>query len=499
MHQLMHSFLGTTAPTEILDAVRRGDIPAFCLFKYSNVESPAQLRELCLSLHKAAEEGGFPPPIIGIDQEGGQLIAISGGATELPGNMALGATRDPQLAQQAGRVLGRELLAMGINMNFAPSLDVNINPENPVIGVRSFGDDPNLVAEMGAAQIRGMQAEGLMATAKHFPGHGDVAIDTHDTAPVIMHTMERVDAVELLPFRVALKAGVAAVMTAHIQFNALDMTQPATLSNAILGGLLRGEMGYEGLIITDAMDMHAVAQFGALKSVTAALQAGADLVLLGHLPDQMTLNQQTRAVVRPEAVARIQAAREASPRTLPSLDVVGCEEHQRIAQTIAERSITLVRGNKNLPLRLDGQIAVVNAAPTDLTPADTSSQVQIKLADAIRKRHNNVLSLEMPREASISVINSLLEQCSGASQIIVGTIDAYRDSAQQNFVRALQQRGHQPIVVAMRTPYDLMSFPEVTTYLCTYSIRSVSMEAVARVLFGEITATGQLPCKIPGI
>jgi beta-N-acetylhexosaminidase len=499
MHQLMHSFHGMTAPAEILDAVRRGDIPAFCLFKYSNVESPAQLRELCLSLRKAAEEGGLPPPIIGVDQEGGQLIAISAGATELPGNMALGATRDTQLAEQSGRVLARELLAMGINMNFAPSLDVNINPENPVIGVRSFGDDPNLVAEMGAAQIRGMQAEGLMATAKHFPGHGDVAIDPHDTAPVITHTMERVDAVELLPFRVALTAGVAAVMTAHIQFNALDTTQPATLSTAILGGLLRGEMGYEGLIITDAMDMQAVAQFGALTSVTAALQAGADLIMLGHLTDQLILNQQTRDAVQAEALARIQAVREASTRTLPSLDVVGCEEHQRIAQTIADRSITLVKGQENLPLRAGGQIVVVNPEPADLTPADTSSAVQINLADAIRKRHTDVLALEMPRAASPNVINDLVEQCAKASKIIVGTIDAYRDSAQQNFIKALQARGHQPIVVAMRTPYDLMSFPEVTTYLCTYSIRSVSMEAVARVLFGEIKATGQLPCKIPGI
>ncbi|MFN8373416.1 MAG: glycoside hydrolase family 3 N-terminal domain-containing protein [Anaerolineae bacterium] len=499
MHQLMHSFHGMTAPAEILDAVRRGDIPAFCLFRYSNVESPAQLRELCLSLRKAAEDGGLPPPIIGVDQEGGQLIAISGGATELPGNMAIGATRDPQLAEQAGRVLGRELLAMGINMNFAPSLDVNINPENPVIGVRSFGDNPQLVAEMGAAMIRGLQAEGVIATAKHFPGHGDVAFDPHHTAPVITHTMERVDAVELVPFRAALAAGVGAVMTAHIQFNALDRQQPATLSTLVLGGLLRDEMGYEGLSITDAMDMYAVAQFGALNSVTAALNAGADLVLLGHLTDQMLLNEQTRALIRPDAVARIKKAQETSPRILPPLEVVGCAEHQQIAQTIADRSITVVKGRQNLPLRPDGQIAVIVTQPADLTPADTSSQVQIKLADAIRKRHANVLALELSREASQESIGTLLAQCAEASAVVVATIDAYRDSTQQEVIRALHKRGQQPIVVSMRTPYDLMSFPEVATYLCAYSIRDVSMEAVTRVLFGEVQATGQLPCKIPGI
>ncbi|CAG1773069.1 partial Beta-hexosaminidase A, partial [uncultured bacterium] len=188
MIQLMHSFRGTTLPEAVREAVRRGEIAAFCLFNF-NVVSPAQLRELTLALYAAAAEGGLPPPIIGMDQEGGQLIAVSEGTTELPGNMALGATRSPELAEQAGRVLGRELLAMGVNMNFAPSLDINNNPANPAIGIRSFGDDPNLVSVLGRALIRGIQAEGVIATAKHFPGMGDIESDSHFALPVVPHSL----------------------------------------------------------------------------------------------------------------------------------------------------------------------------------------------------------------------------------------------------------------------------------------------------------------------
>src|SRR5712692_63053 len=285
----MHSFEGFTAPDALLEAVRRGEIAAFCLFRYKNVQSPAQVRALTASLAHAAEQGGQLPPLICIDQEGGQLIAICEGATELPGNMALGATRSPELAAQAGMVLGRELLAMGVNLNLAPALDVNVNPDNPVIGVRSFSDDPTLVAELGSALIRGMHSTGILTAAKHFPGHGDTASDTHHGQPTVSHSIERMKAVELLPFRAAIDNGVDAILTAHVLFSALDNQRPATLSPIILDTFLRREMGFDGLIITDAMDMYAVAQYGTEPSLRGALAAGGGLALLGHLPDQLSL------------------------------------------------------------------------------------------------------------------------------------------------------------------------------------------------------------------
>lgn len=501
MLQLMHSFRGAQAPAEVLDAVKSGVIGSFCLFSGLNVESPAQLRQLNESLMAAAEAGGHLPLIIGIDQEGGQLIAVTGGTTELPGNMALGATRDESLAEQAGRVLGKELLAMGFNMNFAPSLDVNINPRNPVIGTRSFGEDPEWVARLGAAMIRGLQAEGMIATAKHFPGHGDTAVDSHHEVPVVPHPMDRMHAVELYPFRAAIESGVGAVMTAHVLFSALDDTTPATLSPAILTSLLRHELDFRGLIVTDAMDMHAVSRLGDEVSTRAALSAGADIILLAHVQDQLALAEAVKDAANPDSLARIQAAREKLPRELPPLSVIGCEEHQAIAAEIARRAITQVKGSV-LPLdpAPDDHIAVVTVRPQNLTPADTSASVKIGLDEAIRARHDNSSGWELDYGADDDAIRDLLAAVpDDARYVVVGTINANDDPSQAEFVRALISRGQNPVVIALRTPYDLAAFPEVETYLCTYSIRRVSIEAAAGALFGEFVPTGVLPCTIPSV
>lgn len=496
----MLSYDGLFPPDDILQAVRDGRAGAFCLFRYRNVQSPAQVRASNEALYAAARAGGHLPPIIGIDQEGGQLIAISEGATELPGNMALGATRSAELAAKAGQVLGRELLAMGINLDFAPALDVNVNPNNAVIGIRAFGDDPVLVGELGAALLTAMQAEGVVATAKHFPGHGDTTADSHFAVPTNQHDMARLEAVELLPFRMALAAGVKSVMTAHVVFTAVDAEHLATQSERMIGGLLRGRLGFDGLVITDALDMFAAARNGGAAGVRAALEAGVDLALLAHLPDQLALAQALEHLTSPMAVARIQRVRRDLPTQLPPLSVIGCDEHQRIAQEIADRSITVVSDSGQLPLSRtpDEPLAVISVRPVDLTPADTSSQVQVALAKAIRRRREDVLALEMAFGASDPEIRAVLEAVHGA-RVIVGTIAATQDPSQVALVRVLVERGQQPIVVAMRTPYDLSAFPEVATYLCAYGIRQVTCEAVARVLFGEIEATGVLPCSIPGV
>ncbi len=496
----MHSFHGYTPPEDVLAATRRGEIRAFCLFTHANVSSPAQVRALTDALYRAAQEGGQPPPLIGIDQEGGQLMAIAGEATDIPGNMALGATHSPELAEQAGRVLGRELLAMGINLNFAPVLDVNINPENPVVGTRSFGDDPALVAELGVAMIRGMRAEGILTAVKHFPGHGDTDTDTHHTSPTIVHSVERMETVELRPFQAAIEAGTDAVMTAHVIFSALDAERPATISPAVLSGLLRRDMGFTGLIITDAMDMYAVARYGAEESVRAALAAGADLALLGHLTDQLALSRRLNNLKRPDSAARIRAAQDRIPRDRPSLEIVGCPEHRRVARQIAERAITLVRGGERLPLRPgpEDMIAVITAQSVDLTPADTSSAVRIALDEAIRRRHPRTTSLEMPRQAPEQTVAAVLHAAAAADIVIVATTAADSDPGQAALVRELHARGKSPVVIALRTPYDLRAFPMIEVYLCAYSVRPVSTEAAARVLFGEIPATGLLPCAIPG-
>lgn len=496
----MLSFEGISASPEILAGVRAGEITAFCLFADKNVRSLEQLRDLTLSLHTAARQGGQPPPIIGIDQEGGQLIAIQSGATELPGNMALGATRSAELAYSAGQVLARELRALGINLNFAPVMDVNTNPLNPVIGVRAFADDPALVAELGTALFRGIQAEGVLASAKHFPGHGDSVNDTHSSTARVDFSRQRIDSVELAPFRAAISAGIASILTGHVVFSEFDDENPASVSPEIVQGLLREQLGYAGLIITDAMDMYAVSQRGAETCVRDALGAGNDLILLGHLPGQLGMLKTLKMLEDPQALRRIAQARQSLPTELLPLDVIGSAEHQAIARQIAEQSITLVKDEiGQIPLRLSAEqkIIVLQPRPRNLTPADTSASVEIRLGAEVQARHANTQIMSYDSDLDALSLAEILAQCTHADVVIVGSISTYEAPQQAKLVRALSEQGKNPIAVALRTPYDLMDYPAVSCYLCTYTIRPVSMAALARVLFGEILACGVLPCAIP--
>ena len=495
----MHSFRGYTAPPAILEGLRRGEIASFCLFTY-NFESLEQFRRLNESFYAAAAEGGLPPPLTGIDQEGGQLIPIRDGATLLPGNMALGATGSPELARQAGRVLARELLAVGCNLNFAPVLDLNNNPDNLAVGIRAFGDRPGDVARMGRALIAGMQDAGVIATAKHFPGHGDTSTDSHFGVPVVNKSLPELLATDLLPFQEAINGHVEAILTGHLLFPALDAENVATVSSAILRTLLRDQMGFDGLIISDAMDMHAIHRLGMRESVRAALRAGIDLVLLAHLPEQLEMTQEMMVEENVASRARIERARKGAPGVLPSLDVIGSAEHRSVAQAIADASITRVRDAGQLPLRPseDTNIAVITIRPTNITPADTSRGEKILLADAIRTRHPRTVGLEIDYQAPASQITDTLNAADDADIVIVGTNFADQDVSQADLVRELHSRGKQPIVVSLRTPYDLRAFPQIETYLCAYSDRPVTTEAIARVLFGEIEARGVLPCTIPG-
>jgi beta-N-acetylhexosaminidase len=415
--------------------------------------------------------------------------------------MALGAAGSPELARKAGRVLARELLAVGCNLNFAPVLDLNSNPENPAVGIRAFGDRPADVALIGRALINGIQAEGVIATAKHFPGHGDTSIDSHFSVPVVDKSLLELEANDLLPFAEAIRGGVGAIMTGHILFPALDGINVATVSPQILGDLLRRQMGFDGLLISDAMDMYAINRIGMRQSVRAALRAGIDLVLLGHLPEQIPMTTEMMPEESPASRARIDRVRQGLPRALPPLDVIGCGEHRAVAQAIADASITRVRDVGQLPLRPaeDTEIVVITVRPVNVTPADTSLGNNIELADAVRARHPRTIALEIAYNASSSEIADALSAVAGADMVIVGTIRADQDAGQAALVRELHRRGKQPIVVSLRTPYDLRAFPEIGTYLCAYSSRPVTTEAVARVLFGEIEARGALPCTLPGM
>ena len=271
-------FHGTTPSREVVELIRRG-VYGVILFA-RNVESAEQVAELVAELKRVAGR----PLLVSVDQEGGRVARLRGphGFTELPPMRALGTTDDERLAQEVGGLLGRELRAVGIDQDYAPVVDVDTNPANPVIGDRSFSSDARQVARMGAAVARGLQAAGVAACAKHFPGHGDTSQDSHKDLPRLPHPLERLRAVELVPFQALAAAGVASVMTAPVVFEALDPVRPATLSPPVLR-LLRSECRFDGCVISDDLQMQAVSEHFSLEgAVPAALLAGVDALLVCH-------------------------------------------------------------------------------------------------------------------------------------------------------------------------------------------------------------------------
>ena len=286
---LVVGFEGTAVTPEVAGLIQQHHVGGIIFFS-RNVRDAQQTLALTSELQALAREAGHRYPLlIAIDQENGVVRRLGRGSTIFPGSMALGATGSEALAHDVALATGRELRALGINLNLAPVLDISNNPDNPVIGVRSFGEDPAQVARFGVAAVRGLQGAGVLTSVKHFPGHGDTAVDSHQTLPNIPHTLRRLDDVELVPFRAALAAGADSVMIAHVALPQLmgSAALPATVSPAIVRGLLRERLGFDGVVISDCLEMRAVTEtVGTERGAVMALQAGIDLLLVSHRYDR---------------------------------------------------------------------------------------------------------------------------------------------------------------------------------------------------------------------
>ena len=509
-YKLTLAFEGQTPPARILNWIARRPVGGFSLFRPHNYGSPAQVRELTAALQRAARAAGQQPLLIATDQEGGQLTAMGEGTTQFAGNMALGATRDSDLARRVGRAIGLELAAMGVNINYGPVLDLNTNPRNPSLGIRSFGDEPGLAAVLGAAMVAGLQSAGVAATLKHFPGKGEAAVDSHYKMPVIAHSRERLEQIEFPPFKAGIAAGAKLLMTGHFAIPALTGTSayPATVARRVMTDFARGELGFNGVTITDALDMGAITQgAGQIIDVIAAVRAGVDLMLVmldadtqerlyGGLVLAYTRELLDDSHIRP-SLERIYALKQwAAAQPQPDLDVVGCAEHRALEAELARRSITLVRDEAGLlPLRLtpDARIAAVMPTPRDLTPADTSSTIVPHLAGALRAYHPRIdafVTAHLPSDAEIAALRG---QLADYDLIVLGTINASMQPEQAALANELLALGIPTVTAAMRTPYDLATYPASRTHLCTYSIQPASLDALAAALFGVFNPSGRLP------
>jgi beta-N-acetylhexosaminidase len=512
--RLMIAFEGHSLPTSVAEDIRRRPVAGVSIFREANVEGAAQVRALTAEVQAASANG---PLLIATDQEGGQLNACAGITTPFAGAMALGAAGSPELAERVARATAIELRALGFNVNYAPVCDLATNPRNPALGIRSFGDDPEAVAALAAATVRGLQAEGVAATAKHFPGHGDISVDTHHQLAVVDAARDEFEARELVPFRAAVEAGARLVMAGHFAIPQItgDRSLPASLSRAVMTDLLRDELRFEGLAITDALDMAALAQAGPAQIVDAiaAIRAGEDLLL--GTPDAALIERIELGLAQAELRGMIDArAHEAAMTRLstvrqwlsgfdqPSIDVVASSEHLALAHELAGRSVTLLRNEHGLvPLRLapDSRVAVIQPRPANLTPADTSEAAAPLLAETVRRRHvatDGYIVKPSPTEADIAALAGRLADY---DLIILGTAAASLLPGQAALARRVLELAKPTVTVALRTPWDLASYPSAQTYACSFGILEPSIEALVAALFGEKEFRGRLPVEINGL
>jgi len=438
-----------------------------------------------------------------------------GGATEFPLQMAIGATGDPALAYEMGRITALEARAVGIHVPFAPILDVNNNPDNPIINVRSFGEDPVMVARMGAEYVRGIQENGAIATGKHFPGHGDTGVDTHLALPEIAVTTARLDSVELVPFRAAVSAGIGGIMTAHVSVPALSgVSEPATLSRAVMTGLLRERMGFAGLLFTDAMDMGAIDRgFGREEATIRAVEAGADVILMPPSVET-AIDAIVGAVLRRRlteeridaSVLRILEAKESlllhvDPIVNPDRValVVGIPEHVEVARTVAERSLVLLKNERGL-LPLDG---TRNARVLSVTFRRANDLLAGRHFNAVlRETYPRLVTQATDRDTPGAVWEGLREEGRGSQLVVVSVyVTAWDAGAISDglveFIEELGRRNIAHVVISFGNPYLLRAFPEAQSYLLAWSGAEVSQRAAAAALFGRIPITGHMPTRVP--
>ncbi|MFL6051403.1 MAG: glycoside hydrolase family 3 protein [Actinoallomurus sp.] len=477
-----------------------------------NITDPQQVAHLSNGIQYAAMHQRVPIPVtIAADQEQGSIVSrVPAPFTQFPGSQALGAGRRPQDAFLSSLITGQELRAIGINQDYAPDSDVNVNPANPVIGVRSFGSDPSLVAKFASEEVDGYQAANVIPTAKHFPGHGDTDTDSHTGVPVINHTKEQWEKIDLPPFKADIAHGVDAIMTAHIIVPALDPSRdPATLSKPIITGILRDQLHYDGVVVTDALGMQGVRdKYGDDRVPVLALKAGVDELLKpptdakgnglfalqynavlnavksGELSESR-IDQSVYRVLRMKMKHGLFRHPYVDESKVPQR--VGTPEQAAIEQRITDRTTTLVK-NADLPLSKDGRKIMVTGWGYSTTQM---------LADDLHKRGADASVFYTGSHPSQSLIDKVVAQSKDNDLTVVLTNQAWADTGQANLVKALVASGTPVVAVSVRDAYDIGYYPEAKNYLVTYGYTPASLESLTKVLFGEISPTGKLPVMIP--
>ena len=469
-------------------------------------------------LNNTLQEKAKIPLLIASDLERGLGNQVDG-ATLFPPVMSLGAADSEELAYRMGKITALEARAIGIHMTYAPVVDVNINPENPIINVRSFGEDPEQVGRLAVPFIKGCQENGLIATAKHFPGHGDTTEDSHTVLPTVNADRERLDRVEIYPFKIAVEAGVQAIMAAHLSLPALDPTPnvPSSLSKLILTGLLREELGFKGIIVTDAMGMGGVTTlYEPEEAALRAIKAGIDMVLLPPKPKEVidALVQAVRdgTITEERIDLSVKRILEAKARLglykqklvdLELLDIrIAPRAHLRQAEVTFEKSITLVKnGDAVVPLSKKNQSIAVLSLSSD--PGGYFAGMTF--VSEMKKRSSRVLEFYAEATTGQDYLDAALKKARTADVMVIALFSRLRankgsvglEMSHVHLIREAAELSKNVVVVSFGSPYFLRHFPEVDAYMCAYRYSDEAMMAAARALFGEIDIQGKLPVTIP--
>jgi beta-N-acetylhexosaminidase len=500
---LMAGFPGTTPGDEVRALIQECYLGSVSLFLHNCTGGPEQVRALTAALQGLAAEAALPPVLVAIDQEGGVVTRLRHPFAVFPSQMAQAAAGNKRTAYKVARAMAREMRSVGIQWDFAPVLDVNNNASNPVIGVRSFGSDPEQVAEFGLAALQGYRDGGVLACGKHFPGHGDTHVDSHLGLPTVDFGWQRLEAVELTPFRAAIAAGVPTLMTAHIRFPAVD-DLPATLSTKMLEGVLRQRMGFGGLIITDALNMKAIADaYGPGEATVRAIQAGADIALaLFGVEDVRASHRALVTAVRdgtiPEsrfqsALERVLSLKRWAVALPPARGLTfPVTAHQVLAQQVAANSVTVTRDQGVLPIRPDnaGRVGLIDFSLVRYSQVEEAQKPVLHFQQALAGRLPQFRALMLDSSPSAQDTAQAQTLAEDSDTLIVVVRNAGLIPAQADLVRRLISLGKPTVVYAARLPYDLTVCPEAPCQITTYGDPPCSVDAAAMVILGDAKARG---------
>jgi beta-N-acetylhexosaminidase len=524
--RMSHGVAVTKMNDEIREAIRTYAPGGIILFEENTVDA-LQTRQLIGEFQWSSPK---IPLFMAVDQEGGAITRMKY-ATIMPGNMALGAVGDERLAYRVARTMGNELKALGFNLDFAPVVDVNNNPDNPIIGVRSFGSDPELVSRLGLKFMKGLNDAGIISAMKHFPGHGDTGVDSHIDLPTIVHDMERLESVELKPYYTMIEHQAEMIMTAHITFPAIETVPeiPATLSYQCLTGFLRERMGFQGVIITDALNMKAITKrYGQSEAAGMAVMAGADILLMPREIDitiPYLVNQVRRGnipLTRIEAsVQRILALKlkHGMLRTQPSdalqsfddnimktnLKIVGSRANAGLEQKAAGKAVTLIKNDGQiLPYRLTSGKRLVFFTPSSKGLETVESAihgifpgVQAGGGWITGFNYENLHSLTAEQKRAVAASDFVILFTRTVSAKDIGAPGSFMAAFAKELVAYTGELDKKIAAVAVRNPYDIRFIPEVKAYLAVYSDwGGGGVEAAFRAMFGKVNPSGKLPVTL---